>query len=152
MCKFTYYVDKDKFQVIRYVPAHEVFVHMYLLHWLAAYRFRQTYTSVQSCQNFSSSHKLLMFWPLVPLGKSEWMFNSRQGTKLFKYCTCPAGWVAYNFHSSCKHMHMSLKSICNKEHKWVICTTTSLSNFFESTSPAGQVLWEELLVLSRFHS
>ena len=30
-----------------------------------------------------------------------------QGTKIFKYCTCPAGRVIYNFHSSCKHMHLS---------------------------------------------
>ena len=32
-------------------------------------------------------------------------------------CTCP------------------LKSICNKEHKWVICYATSSSNSFESTHP-----------------
>ena len=37
-----------------------------------------------------------------------------------KYCTCPAGRVTYNFHSSCKHMHLSFKSVCNKEHKGVI--------------------------------
>ena len=30
-----------------------------------------------------------------------------QGTKIFTYCTCPAGLVTYNFHSSCKRMHMS---------------------------------------------
>ena len=34
-----------------------------------------------------------------------------QGTKIFEYCTCP---VTYNFHSSCKHMHMSFKSVCHK--------------------------------------
>ena len=28
---------------------------------------------------------------------------------------------------------------------------TSSSNFFQSTHPTGRVLWEELLVLSRFH-
>ena len=33
-----------------------------------------------------------------------------QGTKIFQYCTCPAGQVTYNFHSSCKHMHLSFKS------------------------------------------
>ena len=38
------------------------------------------------------------------------------GTKIFQYCTCPAGRVTYNFHSSCKHMHLSFKSVCNKEH------------------------------------
>ena len=30
-----------------------------------------------------------------------------QGTKIFTYCTCPAGLVTYNCHSSCKRMHMS---------------------------------------------
>ena len=39
----------------------------------------------------------------------------------------------YNFHSSCKHMHLSFKSVCNKEHKGVICILTSLSNY-ERTS------------------
>ena len=38
------------------------------------------------------------------------------------------------------------------EHKWVICNMISSSNSFESTRPTGQVLWEEFLVLSRFHS
>ena len=75
-----------------------------------------------------------------------------QGTKLFQYSTCPRGWVTYNFHSSCKHMHLSFKSLCNKEeHKGVICNKTS-SNSSQSTRPVGRVLWEELLVLSRFHS
>ena len=32
-----------------------------------------------------------------------------QGTKLFQYCTCPAGQMTYNFHLSCKHMNLSLK-------------------------------------------
>ena len=40
--------------------------------------------------------------------------------KIFQYCTCPAGRVNCNFHLSCKHMHMSFKSVCNKEHKGVI--------------------------------
>ena len=31
------------------------------------------------------------------------------------YYTCPTG-VTYNFHLFCKHMHLSFKSICNKEH------------------------------------
>ena len=63
----------------------------------------------------------------------------------------PAGRVTYNFHSSCKHMHMSFKSVCNKEHKGVICNMTSSSISSQSTCPTGQVLWEEFLVLSRFH-
>ena len=46
--------------------------------------------------------------------------TGQQGTKIFQYCTCPAGRVTYNFHSSCKHMHLSFKSVCNKEHQGVI--------------------------------
>ena len=60
-----------------------------------------------------------------------------QGTKIFQYCTCPAGQVTYNIHSSCKHMHLSLKSICNKEHKRVIFNMTSSSNSSQSTQPTG---------------
>ena len=71
---------------------------------------------------------------------------------MFKYRTCPAGRVTYNFLSSCKHMHMSFKSVCNKEHEGVICNMTSSSNSFQSTRPTGRVVWEKLLVLSRFHS
>ena len=74
----------------------------------------------------------------------------RQGTKIFQYCTCPAGQVTYNFHSSCKHMHLSFKSICNKEHTGVMCNITSSSNCSQCTCPIGRVLWEELLVLSNF--
>ena len=48
-------------------------------------------------------------------------YKGTQGTKIFQYCTCPAGRVTYNFHLSFKHMHLSLKSVCNKEHKGVIC-------------------------------
>ena len=67
-------------------------------------------------------HCLFLYVPLLYM----------EGTKIFKYCTCPVGRVTYNFHSSCKHMHMSFKSISNKEHK---CNTTSSSNSFESTLP-----------------
>ena len=59
--------------------------------------------------------------------------------------------MTYNFHSSCKHMHLSFKSICNKEHKGLICNMTPSSNSSQSTRPVGRVLCEELLVLSRFH-
>ena len=104
-----------------------------------------------------------------------------QGTKKFQYCTCSAGRVTYNFHSSCKHMHLPFFKcycVCNKEHKGVICNMTS-SSYSSQTGrvlweelptgrvlweelptgrvlweelPTGRVLWEELLVLSRFHS
>ena len=66
-----------------------------------------------------------------------------QGTKIYQYCTCPAGPTTYNFHSSCKHMHLSFKSVCNKEHKGVIYNMTSLSNSSQSTHLTGRVLWEE---------
>ena len=75
-----------------------------------------------------------------------------EGTQIFKYCTCSAGRVTYNFHSSCEHMHLSFKSVCNKGHRGVICNMTSLSNSSQSAGSVGWVLWEELLVLSRFHS
>ena len=29
--------------------------------------------------------------------------------------------MTYNYPLSCKHMHLSFKSVCNKEHKGVIC-------------------------------
>ena len=74
-----------------------------------------------------------------------------QGTKIFQYCTCPAGRVTNHFHLSCKHMHLSFKSVCNKKHKGKLCNMTSSSNSSQSTGPTGRVLWEELLVLSRFH-
>ena len=67
-------------------------------------------------------------------------FHQNPGTKIVQYCTCPAGRVTYNFHSSCKHMHLSFKIVCNKEHKGVICNTTSLSNSSQSTCPTGRVL------------
>ena len=35
-------------------------------------------------------------------------------------------------------MHLSLKSVCNKEHKGVICNTTS-SRYSQSTHPTGRV-------------
>ena len=54
---------------------------------------------------------------------------------MFQYCTCPAGRVTYNFHSSCKHMHLSFKRVCNKKHKGVICNTTSLTYSSQSTRP-----------------
>ena len=81
------------------------------------------------------------------------LFHSviKQGTKIIQYCTCPAGQVTYNFHWSCKHMHVSFKSICNKGHKGVVCNMISFSNSSQSTRPIGRVLWEELLDLSRFH-
>ena len=65
----------------------------------------------------------------------EFYLNEILGTKIVQYCTCPAGRVTYNFHSSCKHMHLSFKSVCNKGHKRVICNTTSsnYSSFLDFT-------------------
>ena len=42
---------------------------------------------------------------------SLWSILQYQGTKVFQYCTRPAGRVTYNFHLSCKHMHSSLKIV-----------------------------------------
>ena len=43
-----------------------------------------------------------------------------------------AGLVTYNFHLSCKPMHLSFISVCNKEHMGVI---TSSRNSSQSTCP-----------------
>ena len=65
--------------------------------------------------------------------------NDLQGTKIFQYCTGPAGRVTYNFHSSCKHIYMSFKSVCNTENKVVICNMTSWSNSSYRTSALGRI-------------
>ena len=83
--------------------------------------------------------------------KSHKMVQMYTGDKISKYCTCPEGLVTQNFLLSCKHMHLSFKSVCNKELKGVMCMT-SLINTFQSTRPTGRLLWEELLVLSKFYS
>ena len=61
---------------------------------------------------------------MVPVIICKARYNQMtQGTKIFQYCTCPAGRVTYNFHSSCKHTHLCVcnnESVCNKEHKGVI--------------------------------
>ena len=44
-------------------------------------------------------------------------FIDLQGAKIFQYSICPGGRVIYNFHSSCKQMHLSFKKVSNKEHK-----------------------------------
>ena len=75
------------------------------------------------------------------------MLIEYQGTKIFQYCTCPAGQVTYNFNTPCQHMHLSFKSISNKT-----CNMTSSSNSSQSTCPTGWELWEESPVFSRFHS
>ena len=37
-----------------------------------------------------------------------------QGSKIFQYCTCPAGRVTYNSHLSCKHIRRPLKKYAIK--------------------------------------
>ena len=54
---------------------------------------------------------------MIPEYANNYLGKWLQGTKIFKCCTCPAGRVTYNFHSSCKHLHLSFKSVCTKEHK-----------------------------------
>ena len=55
----------------------------------------------------------------ISLNENSVTPDQLQETKLFQYCTCPAGQVTYNFPSSCQHMHLSFKTVCNKEHKGV---------------------------------
>ena len=87
-------------------------------------------------------NRFLQLYEIGGKADTTWYINSVSKTrawavdKIFKYCTCPAVRVTYTFHSPCKLMHLSFKSVCkNKEHKGVICNMT-----------------QELLVLSRFHS
>ena len=40
-------------------------------------------------------------------------------------------------------MHLSFKSVCNKEHKGVICNMTPSSNSSQSTRPTGRVLGKD---------
>ena len=86
------------------------------------------------------------------INEAHILSKSHHGTKIFEYCTYPAGRVTYNFHSSCRHMYLFFKSVCNKEHKGMICYMTSSRISFKITRPTGLVVWKELLVLSRFHS
>ena len=55
-------------------------------------------------------------------------------------------------HTSCKHMHLSFKNVCNKEHKGVICNMTSSSNSFQSTCPTGEVFGKNYLSFLDFTS
>ena len=61
-----------------------------------------------------SSHSAWL--QIATFSTAFWVCFLTQGTKIFQYCTRPAGRVTYNFHSSCKHMHSSLKIVCNKEN------------------------------------
>ena len=65
--------------------------------------------------------------------------------KYFKIALVLEGEWLYNFHSSSMHMHLSFKSVCNKEHKKATCNMTSSSNSSQSTRPLGWVLWENYL-------
>ena len=44
----------------------------------------------------------------------------KQGTKIFQYCTCPAGRVTRP-----ANVYLTFKSVYNKEHKGVICTNVT---------------------------
>ena len=48
----------------------------------------------------------------VSLRRFFYTHKTYWGTKIFKYCMCPAGQVTYNFHLPCKHIHLSFKSVC----------------------------------------
>ena len=41
--------------------------------------------------------------------------------------------MTYNFYSPCKHMHLSFRILCNKEHRGVISNIPSSSNSYQST-------------------
>ena len=74
---------------------------------------------------------LLLLWSVLVLSSVTEISRkcSIQGTKIFQYCTRPAGRVINNFHSSCKHMYLPFKSLYNKEHKgatWLIKFLISL--------------------------
>ena len=84
-------------------------------------------------------------WPGLKQGKPLQPWEYYQGTKKIQYCTCPARRVTYSFHSSCKHVHLSFKSVCNKEHKGVIWNLTSSSNSSQSTRPTWRVLGKNYL-------
>ena len=62
--------------------------------------------------------------PFMPIEIS----HSRE--QKIQYCTCPAGQLTYNFHSSCKHMHLSFKRMYGRN-------MTSSSNSSQSTRPTG---------------
>ena len=72
--------------------------------------------------------------------------SAAQGTELSQYCTCPARRVICNMHVSCKHMRLSFESVCNKEHKGVICNMTFKIQVEESLYHCLNDL------LSQFHS
>ena len=103
-------------------------------------------TSLCKCAGWSES--LLLAYTK---NGSRKRLTKRGDKKKIKYYTCPVGQVTYNFHLSFKHVLLSFKSVCNKEQKGVIYNVISLSYSFQSTHPTGGVLWEELLILSRFH-
>ena len=131
--------------------------------WLALYGLVKS-ISLQNLQENIIFHeidlKVELFSKLEAVLKMRWynLWYKHQGTKIFQYWACPAGRVTYIIHSSCKHMHLSFKNVFNKEHKEAICNMTSWSYSsqstcpVQSTRPTGRVLWEELLVLVRFHS
>ena len=107
-------------------PSHGDDSFEYPLHmfWLKNKKFIFNYTPLSEvCNSLYTNDFSLWFstlglrWLNVHVKGSEVRISKlRQGTKIFQYCTCPAGWVTYSFHLSCKHMHLSFKSVCNIEH------------------------------------
>ena len=72
------------------------------------------------------------------------------GDKNISRCTCPAGRVINNFHLSCKHMYLSFKSLCNKEHMGVIYNLsykvpyiTVKIIFTQSNSELHPIYWQK---------
>ena len=95
--------------------------------------------------------KIISIDGMVCCGDNHWMYPE-EGQKYFNIALVLQDECITIFRSSCKHMHLSYKSVCNKEQKGVICNMTPMSNSSQSTYPTGQVqICKELLVLPRFH-
>ena len=76
---------------------------------------------IVSKTNWCTAEIDVFFLQSRPLDKSAYRYVkyldisfSSQRTKIFQYCTCPAGWVTYNSHSSCKHVQCPLKEYAIK--------------------------------------
>ena len=80
----------------------------HMLKWLVR-KYLKLYT-----ENFCSFVHLNLWLGLYPhkIAVYACLKSDFTGDWIFQYCTCPAGRVTFNFHSSCKHMHLSFKSVC----------------------------------------
>ena len=117
------------------------------LYQYSSYQKINSEQSLGLVRNNQDKAWVVLGMPMPDLESNIWNFETQ-----FRGQNISILHLAYNFYSPCKYMHLSFKSICKSEHKGVICNMTSTSNFSQSTCPVGWVLWEEFLILSRFHS